>query len=66
MLLHHINNNKCDNRLENLQLTTYNHNAAAVNRKKATSESCLKGVSRDGKTQQWKAQINTGKDKYGN
>ena len=57
MLLHHVNDNKWDNRLENLELTSRAHNSAAVDKKHGKSTSSFKGVSYNSKANKWNGQI---------
>jgi hypothetical protein len=64
MLLHHINDMRWDNRMENLELTTPQHNTAAVNKKSDKSTSEFKGVDWDHKAQQWRAQMSVSRKNY--
>jgi hypothetical protein len=64
MLLHHINDMRWDNRMENLELTTQEHNTAAVDKKSDKSTSQFKGVDWDHKAQQWRAQMSVSRKNY--
>lgn len=56
-VIHHINSNRYDNDSNNLEVTTYAHNNAAIVRKKISSDTRYKGLHFSKLKQNWVAQI---------